>query len=871
MLRPSRTFTVVPSLPPRLAPLRELAYNLWWSWNLDVIDLFRRLDRDLWETTGHNPVAMLGLIKQDRIEEASRDEGFMSQLMRVYQALNHYLSTRDTWYQRHYGEGVAPANGQAAPGSSSGVARADTRIAYFSAEYGLNEALPIYSGGLGVLAGDHLKSASDLGLPLVGVGLLYQEGYFRQYLNADGWQQESYPVNDFYTMPLQLERGRDGEPVTVEVQYPGRLVVAQVWRVQVGRVPLYLLDANLPVNRPEDRAITGRLYGGDLDMRIRQEIMLGIGGLRALSALEIEPTVCHMNEGHSAFLALERIRVAMKRDGVSFSVARCATVAGNVFTTHTAVPAGIDLFPPNLMDYYFSFYYQELGLSRDQFLQLGRRPGVSPEENFSMAVLALSLASQANGVSQLHGRVARNMWRDLWPQTPVDEVPITAITNGMHPRSWISSDMASLLVRYLGPHWVERPYDHSVWEGVQRIPDEELWRTHERRRERLVAVARERLRRQLERRGAPQQEMVEASEALDPEALTIVFARRFATYKRALLLFTDPERLASILNLRGRPVQIIFAGKAHPHDNPGKEFIRKLVHLARRDDMRQRVIFIEDYDMSLARYLVQGADVWLNTPRRGLEASGTSGMKAAANGAINLSTLDGWWAEGYSPDLGWAVGHGEVYEDVYYGDEVEARALYDLLEKEVVPLFYARGADGLPREWIARMKRSMSRITPRFNTLRMLEEYAERLYMPAAARYGRLVADGFQAAAELSEWLERVRQQWRDLRIVSVQSDARDGVPVHTEVDVSAEVKLNGLDPNDLLVQVFYGPVGPQGQLMDYEVEAMVPGLCREGACTYARSIVCERSGMHGFAIRVLPSHPELAPRLIPGLVLWSS
>jgi starch phosphorylase len=854
MLRPTRTFSVVPSLPPRLAPLRELAYNLWWTWNLDAIDLFRRLDRDLWETTGHNPVAMLGLVKQQRLEEAVADEGFMSQLMRVYQALNHYLSSRDTWYQRHYGDRTT-----------------HPRIAYFSAEYGLTEALPVYSGGLGVLAGDHLKSASDLGLPLVGVGLLYQEGYFRQYLNADGWQQESYPVNDFYTMPVQLERGRDGQPVTVEVQYPGRPVVAQVWRVQAGRVPLYLLDTNLPVNRPEDRGITARLYGGDLDMRIRQEIMLGIGGMRALAALEIEPTVCHMNEGHSAFLGLERIRVTMQREGVSFAVARSATAAGNIFTTHTPVPAGIDLFPPNLMDYYFASYYQELGLSRDQFLQLGRRTGAPAEESFSMAVLALRLATEANGVSALHGRVARNMWQDLWPQTPVEEVPISSITNGVHPRSWISSDMAGLLERYLGPHYIERPYDHTVWQGVNRIPDEELWRTHERRRERLVAVARERLRRQLERRGAPNQEIAEASEVLDPEALTIVFARRFATYKRALLLFTDPERLSAILNQRGRPVQIIFAGKAHPRDNPGKEFIRKLVHLARRDDMRQRVLFLEDYDMALARYLVQGADVWLNTPRRGLEASGTSGMKAAANGGINLSTLDGWWVEGYSPDLGWAIGHGEVYEDVYYGDEVEARALYDLLERDVVPLFYQRGTDGLPREWIARMKRSMSRITSHFNTHRMLEEYTDQLYMPAAERYDRLVADDLRNAVALSEWLDRIHQQWPNLRILSVESDARDGVPAHTEVDVRTEVYIGDLDPNDLLVEVYFGLIGPQGQITDYRVEPMAPMEGADGTCTYGRTIVCERSGMHGFAIRVLPSHPDLATRYIPGLVLWSS
>ncbi len=854
MLRPYRTYTVVPALPPRLAPLHELAYNLWWTWNLDAVDLFRRLDRDLWEESGHNPVLMLGLIKQDRLEEAANDEGFLAQMIRVYQTFNYYMSTQDTWFKKNYAAKYP-----------------DLKIAYFSAEYGLTECLPIYSGGLGILAADHLKSASDLGLPLVGVGLLYQEGYFRQYLNADGWQQESYPLNDFHTLPLQLERGNDGQPIRVEVQLPGRPVFAQIWRAQVGRVPLYLLDTNIDANRPEDRDITDRLYGGDLDMRIRQEIILGIGGMRALSALGIEPTVCHLNEGHSAFLALERIRKVVREQGLPFAVARQATAAGNIFTTHTSVPAGIDLFPPYLMDRYFSEYYPQLGISREEFLRLGRRSD-NPEESFSMAILALRLSAEANGVSQVHAEVARAMWNHLWPQTPREEVPITSITNGIHTRSWISGDMAGLLLRYLGPRWLDRPTDQSVWERVERIPDEELWRTHERRRERLVAVARERMRKQLERRGATPKEIAEATEVLNPDVLTIGFARRFATYKRALLLFADPQRLARILNHPTRPVQIIFAGKAHPNDVPGKEFIRQLIHFARQEEFRRRVIFLEDYDICLARYLVQGCDLWLNTPRPGLEASGTSGMKAAANGVINVSTFDGWWCEGYTPEVGWTIGHGEVYEDEAYGDQVEAQALYDILEKDVIPLFYERGADGLPRGWIAMMKRSMGKIAPVFNTNRMVQEYAERFYFPEALRYQRLAAEQYQGAKNLAEWLERVRRYWGGVRFLAIESDAQDGLPVSALVTVRAQLALGALKPEDVSVQVFHGGVNPQGELDHYEVVTMTPrDADGEGNYTYTATIPCTRSGLHGYTLRIQPQHPDLSHPCETGLAIWSS
>jgi starch phosphorylase len=861
MLRPYERFTVVPALPPRVAPLRELAYNLWWSWNLDAVDLFRRLDRDHWETAGHNPVLMLGTIKQERLEEAANDDGFLSHMMRVYQTLNRYLSNKDTWYRKNLDPDEP-----------------DQTIAYFSAEYGITESLPIYSGGMGVLAGDILKSASDLGLPLVAVGLLYQEGYFRQYLNADGWQQESYPINDFHTMPVQLERGADGKPLTAELQLPGRIVTAQIWCARVGRVSLYLLDANLDVNRPEDRAITGRLYGGDVDMRIRQEILLGIGGMRALVALGIaSPTrtgslICHMNEGHSAFLALERIRMAMTEQSVPFAVAKEMTTAGNIFTTHTPVPAGIDLFPPYLMDHYFGSYREQLGLGREDFLRLGQSAPNQPEQNFSMAVLALRLAAKTNAVSRLHGDVARNMWRELWPGTPVEEIPICSITNGIHPRSWISSDMTGLLVRYLGPRWIERPYDQSVWQQVDRIPNEELWHTHERRRERLVAVARARLRQQLERRGATPREIDDSMEVLDPDALTIVFARRFATYKRALLLFRDIDRLSRILNQNGRVVQIIFSGKAHPRDNPGKEFIRDLIHYVRRDDLRRRVIFLEDYDMSLARYLLQGADLWLNTPRRGMEASGTSGMKAAMNGAINLSTLDGWWVEGYSREVGWSIGSGETYEDDNYGDAVEAETLYDLLEKSVIPLFYERSQDGLPRNWIAKMKSSMREMGPVFNTHRMVEEYARNLYLPAAQRYLALNTEQQQGAKDLASWLERVRQHWAEVRITAAHSNIQDGMPVGTQVNIQALVSLGELQPEDVLVQVYYGLISAQGDIIDYSVADMTTeGRDPNGQYIYSALISSSRSGLHGYSLRILPKHALLDNPHVPGLVVWSS
>jgi len=867
MLRPYRTFTVVASLPPQLRPLRELAFNLWWGWNLGGVDLFRRLDGDLWEETGHNPVLLLGKISQERLQEAANDDGFVAQMMRVYQAFNRYMGSTDTWYSRL----VEKATYQDLP---------QGKMAYFSMEFGLTECLKTYSGGLGVLAGDHLKSASDLGLPLVGVSLLYQNGFFQQYLNADGWQQESHPRIDFHNLPLILERDHEGQPVKVQVEYPGRVVAAQVWRIQVGRVPLYMLDANLPENAPHDRAITSQLYGGDVDMRIRQEIMLGIGGVRALEALGIEPSICHMNEGHSAFLGLERIRRAMQSfrtpgKGLSFDESLELMASSHVFTTHTPVPAGIDKFSAGMMDQYFTSYYQSVGITRDRFLALGRGENAHPDESFSMAVLAIRISSSYNGVSKLHGEVARDMWKDLWPGTPAEEVPISSVTNGIHTGTWISLDMASLLLRYLGPRWVERPEDTAIWERIDRVPDEELWRTHERRRERLVAIARDRLHHQLQSRGATAQEQEQAAEVLNPEALTIGFARRFATYKRALLLFRDPERLSRLLNDPQRPVQILFAGKAHPHDNPGKEFIRQLIHLTRREDLRRRVLFLEGYDMNLARYMVQGADVWLNTPRVGQEASGTSGMKSALNGGLHVSTFDGWWHEGYTPQVGWRVGSGETYIDESYGDEVEAQALYNLLEQDIIPLFYARGGDGLPRGWIAKMKNAMRDLAPFFNTHRMVQDYTKQHYLPLGLRYAKLRANEGTLARELAAWRQKMNRYWGDIRIVSVESSATDDMPVTSEMAIRAVVSLGGsgqLSPEDITLQVFHGPVDAAGQIAGYAVEPLsLHGQDGTGNHIYEGSVVCDSSGLHGFTLRILPYHAALSCPYVPKLVIWSN
>jgi starch phosphorylase len=854
MIRPIATVDVIPNLPTKLERLVELAYNLRWSWDHDTINLFRRLDRELWDKTGHNPVWMLGTINQEKLQAAAEDDAFMAHLDRVCLDFDHYINTRNTWFRKHHGDFEAPY------------------IAYFSAEFGLTECLRNYSGGLGVLSGDHLKSASDLDIPLVGVGLLYQEGYFHQYLSADGFQQEDYPINDYSNLPVRRVINGDGTPMKIKVPMPGREMTAQVWHVQVGRIQLYLLDSNLPENVEEDRDLTDRLYGGDRRTRIRQEILMGIGGMRALEAMNLRPTVCHMNEGHSAFLSMERIGHIMREKNVTFEEALLISSAGNVFTTHTPVPAGLERFGFDLIDEHFTPLFRELGLTREQFLDLGRE-NMGGYELFSIPVLALKVSSASNGVAALHGRVSREMWQWMFPKLPPKEVPIGHVTNGIHVQSWISQEMSNLFDRYLDPTWRETPDDPDIWKAIDRIPDSELWRSHERRRERLVAFARRRLRQQLIRRGVSQSEIASADEVLHPDVLTIGFARRFATYKRATLLFRDVDRLIRILNDPERPVQLIFAGKAHPHDIPGKELIKSIVTLARNPDLRTKIVFLENYDISIGRYLTQGVDVWLNTPRRPKEASGTSGMKVIYNGGLNASILDGWWAEGYDYELGWAIGSGEEYPESEWEmqDIIESQALYDMLEQDIVPTFYNRGRDGVPDAWLAKMKRSMKQLSPYFNTHRMLREYTEQYYIPARERFLNLNQPDFTDARQYLDWWSHVNSEWNNITIRDVEVSSEE-LRVGDELSVKALINLGSLTPEEVTVQLYFGRLNTNGFIEDGNAVRMAPAEDhRDGLYEFTVKTNYTESGERGISVRVLPNHRLLDGPFQTGLVRWAS
>ncbi|MDJ0736336.1 MAG: alpha-glucan family phosphorylase [Nostocaceae cyanobacterium] len=852
-MQPIRTFNVSPSLPQRLEPLRKLAYNLHWDWNVETKDLFRRLDPDLWESSHHNPVLMLGTISQERLMEVVEDEGFLAQMDRAALQLDDYLKER-TWYQKQRSDQEKEC------------------YAYFSAEFGLTDCLPIYSGGLGVLAGDHLKSSSDLGLPLVGVGLLYQQGYFAQYLNADGWQQERYPINDFYNMPLHLERNADGSELRIGVDYPGRTVYARVWRVQVGRVPLYMLDTNIEPNNPYDHDITDQLYGGDIDMRIHQEMMLGIGGVRMLKALGYNVTAYHMNEGHAAFSALERIRMLIEEQGLNYAQARQVVASSNIFTTHTPVPAGIDLFPPDKVLHYLGHYADIFDFHKDHFLALGRENTGDLSAPFSMAVLALKMAGSSNGVAQLHGSVSRQMFKGLWQNVPVEEVPIKAITNGVHARSCVAKSTQELYDRYLGPNWSSAAPDHPLWERIHSIPDEELWRNHERCRLDMVLYVREHLVKHLRDRGASASELTQAQEVLDPYVFTIGFARRFATYKRATLWMRDLERIKKILlGNKDRKVQFVISGKAHPKDIPGKELIRDINHFIREQGLEKQVVFVPNYDIHISRLMVAGCDIWLNTPRRPREASGTSGMKAAMNGLPNLSVLDGWWDEADYVRTGWAIGHGEIYQDPNYQDQIEANALYDLLEKEVVPLFYDRDIDNLPRHWIAKMKDAISLNCPYFNTARMLGEYAQRAYFPASDRYHTLTSDSYAPAQELADWKANLNNHWYNIKIKDVEVSSQADIEVNQTVSITAKIDLATLTQNDVQVELYQGAIDADGEIVNgISVVMNHQGEDTEGLTIYTVDISYSTSGLQGLSLRVLPKNKYLATPYEPRLILWA-
>ncbi len=848
-MKPIHRLNILPSLPEPISPLWDIAHNLWWTWSSHTIRALQQIDPDTWIASGRDPRSFLSSLTNEQLGTLLEDEATSGDIGRVLEEYEQYLNAR-TWFAEEHGDSAM-------------------QVAYFSAEFGLSEGLRIYSGGLGVLAGDHLKAASDLGLPLVGIGLLYREGYFRQALNADGWQMERYPENDFYQMPVEPIYGEDNAPLQIDIPFAHGTVRARLWKAQVGRVPLYLLDANVPDNSPADRDITARLYGGDTSMRIRQEIFLGIGGLQALWAIGIQPSVCHMNEGHSAFLALERIRRLMHEENLSFAAAREASAVGNIFTTHTPVAAGNDWFSADLVESHLHHLRKELGLSREEFLGLGRLDPNDHQSDFCMTVLALRLSAQANGVSRLHGRVSRQMWKGMWPDFAPAEVPICSITNGVHMPTWTSRDMADLFDNYLGNNWRNDQQKPEVWRRVLDIPDDELWNTHQHGCQRLINFARFHLHSQYSRQGSAPAKIVERLDQLNPHALTIGFARRFATYKRGTLLFRNIERLAALFADGDRPLQIFFSGKAHPQDTQGKELIRDIVHLARQEPFNGRVFFLQDYDMNVARYLVQGCDVWLNTPRRPMEASGTSGMKAALNGVLNVSVLDGWWDEACEMHSGWTIGIDEDYEDEAYQDEVESNALYDLLETEVIPLFYQRDERGLPRSWIARMKETISTLAPYFNTQRMVREYAERMYIPTHARW-QLFHGHKARIEELTHWKSHVRSKWPQVHILNVESVFPNPLKVGMQVPISASLTLGDLSPSDVHVELYAGRLNAQQEFVGAQAHPLKPSASSDGKHVFEGIFTCTEAGSHGYTLRVLPYHPDLRDPLEMGLIRWA-
>jgi len=850
-MKPVHSFIVTSHLPKKIAKLKELAYNYWWCWNSEAKELFVRINRKLWEEANHNPVLLMNKLSQVELEKLSEQTDFTSFLDYIYDKFRNYMEAQ-TWYD------TVNINGKGS-------------IVYFSMEYGINESFPNYSGGLGVLSGDHLKSASDLGLPLIAVGLLYQQGYFRQRLTQSGWQNEQYIFNDFYSMPITLMRDKNDEPVIIDVDLPLAKAFAQVWKLQIGRVPLYLLDTNIEENSLDEyRDITDQLYGGTRETRIQQEIVLGIGGVRALKALNIEPTVYHINEGHAAFALLERTKGYMEKYKMDFHSAKQITKSSSVFTTHTPVPAGNEAFKVDRMEAYLQNYYKSLGLKKEEFYFLGQPSEFNPDESFSMTILGLRLTGYHNGVSKLHGIVSRNMWHQLWQCFPVDEVPIGNITNGIHTLTWVAREFAELYDRYLSPRWKTETDLEDIWSKIDIIPNEELWREKQRRRVRMILFARDYLIKRQKSFLTPEQ-VSKINEYLDPDALTIGFARRFATYKRATLLFSNMERLAEILKKFDRPVQIIIAGKAHPHDTQGKEVIQSIIYKVREYGLERHVVFLEDYDRVISRYMVKGCDIWLNTPIKPMEASGTSGMKAALNGTLNLSILDGWFDEAYNGTNGFAIGHGEEYANYDEQNIIEASSLYDLLEQVIVPMFYDRSSLGrVPDKWVTYMKSCIKSIAWNFSTTRMVKEYSTKYYLSAIKNYKTLTAENAKNAVLLNGWKNSIRDHWGEVEIIDVSTEEDNEFFVGKSIHVSARVHLGKLTPADVVAQVFYGTVNHEGELIDTNFKDLKLIKSEDHLHHYEGEYICNGTGNQGFTIRILPTHKLMVNSADMHLCAWA-
>ncbi len=829
----------LPSLPQGLEGLADLALDLRWSWNHGADTLWRKIDPDLWDKTG-NPWLILQTIATSRLEALAADSDFR-RLVKDSVSQHDQQLRQPAWFNQAY---------SAKPFT----------IAYFSMEYGLSEALPIYSGGLGILAGDYLKTASDLGVPVVGVGLLYQQGYFRQVIDSSGDQSEFYPHNDPSQLPVVPARDQKGDWLRVKISLPGRTLWLRCWEAIVGRVKLFLLDSNDPENYSPDRGITGELYGGGPEMRFQQEIVLGIGGWRLIEALGIQPEICHLNEGHAALAVLERACSFMFKRRQPFAVALAATRPGNVFTTHTPVEAGFDRFSPGLVGQYLAEYATEMGIGIETIMAMGREDAADAKEPLNMAFLATRGSGLVNGVSRLHGEVSRRIFQPLYPRWPRCEVPVTHVTNGVHVPSWDSASADDVWTGSCGKgRWLSTM--DSVVEDFLKVSDNSLWDLRMSQTRELLPYVRERLKRQLLAAGALPELVECCGRSLDPNALTIGFARRFAEYKRPNLLLHDPDRLASIINHHQRPVQLIIAGKAHPRDEVGKALVREWWQFSTRPDVRERVVFLADYDMDLAEHLIQGVDLWINTPRRPWEACGTSGMKVLVNGGLNLSELDGWWAEAYRSEAGWAIGDGLEHEDGDW-DAVEAQQLYRLLEQEIVPCFYSRNSERIPDAWVASMRASMSGLTPQFSANRMMREYVDRLYAPCVETYRRRTFDGAQEAARLSQWRESLDKDWQELRFGNMSVETRDGTQL-----LAVIVYAGDIDPNSLRVELYAEPLGdgpPDIRVM--QTSGTVPGAVN--GYLYTTPVPAERPLEH-YTPRVVPHFEGAAVPLEASHILW--
>lgn len=855
-MQPIHTFNVVPRLPKTLEPLRELATNLWWTWEPDARGLFRHVDPVLWHETNHNPVRLLQLARQSRLDEMAKNEDFVREMNGLTERFRSYMKGGSTWWDTRKEKGLAGP------------------VAYFSAEFGFHESFPNYSGGLGILSGDHCKSASDLGIPFVAVSLLYRHGYFKQAINKEGWQESLELNQNFSHLPVREVNDTAGSPLHVEVAIMGQPVHVKVWQLAVGRITLYLLDTFLQENQPDDRGITAQLYGGDHEMRIKQEIVLGIGGIHALNALGIKPAVHHLNEGHAAFISMELIRRRVQEGGLDFYSALQATAAGNVFTTHTPVPAGNDAFPLDLMRKHFADYPASVGIDFETFASFGQTRK-DPHDPFSMTILALRTSRHANGVSALHGRVSQKLWQDVWTGVPVQEVPITSVTNGIHTKTWAAADFTRLYDKYL-PGWEKNLTDLDFWRKVQDIPDAVLWDTHQKQKVRTIEFIRDRIRAQRSRLAESPEKARTISSMLDPEVLTIGFARRFATYKRATLLFADREKLLRLLSHEEFPVQFVFAGKAHPKDEPGKRFIQEVYKYSRMPEFEGKIVFVEDYDHYVGRRLYQGVDLWLNNPRRPLEASGTSGMKLPPSGGLNLSVLDGWWCEGFNGKNGWAIG-AEIpvntdQPDPAFEDQVDVASLFHVIETQILPLYYAKPDGHLPLAWINLMRESIRTVVPVFNTHRMVSEYTERLYEPAAKCHAVLSEDGCAKAVELSRWKAAIRKDWPHVAAGGVELRTSNGsnVVVGDAIEVSARVTLGPIAPEFVRVQAYYGnnvndEITKPSTLDLANVEKLDAGIYR-----FAGTIPAAESGSYGLGVRVIPTHPHLAQAHELRLISWA-